>query len=122
MPGTGHKATVTEWKSKLPLPATSRWPAGVWDVEALRHGSMSAILFTPKGKDHQQPHSQDEVYVIVTGSAELFLAEESGERRLSCAPGDVLFVPAGIVHRFEHISEDFITWAILWGPQGGEAQ
>jgi oxalate decarboxylase/phosphoglucose isomerase-like protein (cupin superfamily) len=118
---TGLKASLAEWKSKLPLEATTDWPQGVWDIEALRHGSMSAILFTPRGTDYQRPHKQDEIYLVVAGSADLFLAEESGERRLPCTTGDVLFVPAGMVHRFERISDDFITWAIFWGPEGGES-
>jgi oxalate decarboxylase/phosphoglucose isomerase-like protein (cupin superfamily) len=118
---TGLKASLAERKSKLPLEATSKWPQGVWDIEALRHGSMSAILFAPRGRDYQSPHKQDEIYLIVAGSAEPFLAEESGERQLPCTTGDVLFVPAGMVHHFERISEDFVTWAIFWGPDGGES-
>jgi mannose-6-phosphate isomerase-like protein (cupin superfamily) len=36
-------------------------------------------------------------------------------------PGDVLFVPANKAHRFEEFSQDLATWAVFWGPQGGEA-
>jgi mannose-6-phosphate isomerase-like protein (cupin superfamily) len=35
-------------------------------------------------------------------------------------PGDVLFVPAGKHHRFVEFTPDLITWAIFWGPPGGE--
>ena len=35
--------------------------------------------------------------------------------------GDVLFVPANKVHRFEEFSQDLTTWAVFWGPQDGEA-
>jgi mannose-6-phosphate isomerase-like protein (cupin superfamily) len=117
----GLKASLAEWKSRLPLAATAEWPQGVWDIEALRHGSMAAILFTPRERDYQQTHARDEIYIVVAGSAELFLAEDSGDRRLPCAIGNVLFVPAGMVHRFERISDDFVTWAIFWGPEGGES-
>jgi uncharacterized protein YjlB len=34
--------------------------------------------------------------------------------------GDVLFVPAGKHHRFVDFTPDLITWAIFWGPPGGE--
>lgn len=34
--------------------------------------------------------------------------------------GDVLFAPAGIEHRFENFSDDFVTWVIFYGPVGGE--
>jgi len=36
-------------------------------------------------------------------------------------PGDCLFVQAGPEHRFTRFDEDFITWVIFYGPQGGEA-
>jgi mannose-6-phosphate isomerase-like protein (cupin superfamily) len=119
---TGLKASLAEWKLQLPLAATTKWAQGVWDIEALRHGSMSAILFTPRGSDYQETHTRDEIYVVVAGSADLFLAEKSGEHRLPCITGDVLFVPAGMVHNFERISDDFVTWAVFWGPDGGEAE
>ena len=35
--------------------------------------------------------------------------------------GQVLFVPAGIEHRFEDFSDDFSTWVIFYGPAGGES-
>ena len=33
---------------------------------------------------------------------------------------DVLFVPAGRHHRFVDFTPDLTTWAIFWGPPGGE--
>ena len=35
--------------------------------------------------------------------------------------GDVIFVEAGVPHRFEGYGEDFATWVVFWGPEGGEA-
>lgn len=35
--------------------------------------------------------------------------------------GEVLFVPAGVEHRFENFTEDFVTWVFFYGPEGGEA-
>jgi len=32
----------------------------------------------------------------------------------------MLFVPAGVEHRFENFSDDFATWVIFYGPEGGE--
>jgi mannose-6-phosphate isomerase-like protein (cupin superfamily) len=34
--------------------------------------------------------------------------------------GDILFVPAGSVHRFINFTADFATWVIFYGPEGGE--
>jgi mannose-6-phosphate isomerase-like protein (cupin superfamily) len=102
--------------SKLPLPATERWPQGVWDQEAFRHGSMSVIVFAPRGTDYQATHGQDELYVVLKGSGVL-LVEDT---RHAFVEGDVLFVPANKIHRFEQFTPDFVTWAIFWGPDGGE--
>jgi hypothetical protein len=32
----------------------------------------------------------------------------------------VLFVAAGVPHRFEEFSRDFAAWVVFWGPKGGE--
>ena len=32
----------------------------------------------------------------------------------------MLFVEAGVDHRFVDFSDDFETWVIFWGPDGGE--
>ena len=45
-----------------------------------------------------------------------------GEERVPFGPGDVLFVAAGAVHRFEEFSHDFATWVIFYGPEGGEGR
>jgi len=36
------------------------------------------------------------------------------------APGDALFVPAGVEHRFTRFTPDFVTWVIFYGTKGGE--
>jgi mannose-6-phosphate isomerase-like protein (cupin superfamily) len=53
---------------------------------------------------------------VVSGSG-TFL---HGETRVRFGPGDLLFVPAGVVHRFEEFSADFATWVLFYGPEGGE--
>lgn len=87
-------------------------------VKLMQHGSMSIEYFAPKDLDTQQPHLQDEIYVIASGKS-IFLC--NGEY-MDCAKGDVLFVPAGIEHRFEHFSDDFATWVIFYGAKGGEKE
>lgn len=85
-------------------------------AEVLRHGSMSVEWYAPAGHDPQQPHEQDELYVVVIGSG-LFLNRGVTQ---PFGPGDVLFVPAGVEHRFLDFTDDFGTWVIFYGPQGGE--
>ena len=58
------KPTLAENLAKLPLPATEKWRDGVWDVEAFAHGTMSTILFAPRGTDYQTAHQQDELYFV----------------------------------------------------------
>ena len=86
-------------------------------VSLFRHGSLRVELYKPDKVDLQQPHVQDEVYVIVSGQGRFYLEGEY----TTFAPADVLFVPAGKVHRFEDFSEDFVTWVIFYGPDGGES-
>jgi mannose-6-phosphate isomerase-like protein (cupin superfamily) len=102
--------------SQLPLAATSTWPEGVWDRTMFEHGTMSVIVFTPRGRDYQTKHSQDELYVVMKGSGTLMIADVPH----AFGGGDVLFVPAETQHRFVEFTDDLVTWAIFWGPKGGE--
>lgn len=36
-------------------------------------------------------------------------------------PGDFLFVPAGMSHRFEDFGDDMAVWVMFYGPKGGMA-
>jgi len=78
----------------------------------LKHGSMSIEYFSPQKIDTQTPHKQDEIYVIAKGSGTF---NGNGEKVLFNV-GDVLFVPAGMEHRFENFTDDFATWVIFYGP------
>lgn len=83
----------------------------------LKKGTMRLLLFAPRVMDSQSPHRQDEIYIISSGSG-WFVRD--GER-VEFSAGDALFVPAGMEHRFEEMSDNFETWVIFWGPDGGEA-
>ncbi len=80
------------------------------------HGTLSVEAYKPEKVDLQQPHSRDEVYIIISGSGEFL---NNGERT-TFTPGDFLFVPTGIEHRFKNFTDDFSTWVIFYGPEGGE--
>ncbi len=99
-------------KSRARVPG----PGGVPFAELLRHGTMRVEFFAPRGTDTQTPHRQDELYVVVTGHGEFV----NGPRRHAFGPGDVMFVPAGVVHRFENFSDDFSVWVVFYGADGGE--
>jgi mannose-6-phosphate isomerase-like protein (cupin superfamily) len=85
-------------------------------LELFRHGTLSVEVYKPNEKDHQQPHEQDEVYVIIAGEGDFYLDGKTSKFKT----GDFLFVPAGLEHRFENFSDDFSTWVIFYGPKGGE--
>lgn len=82
----------------------------------LKHGTMRVGVYAPSGIDDQTPHEQDELYIVRRGFAEIVLEG----RRSAVKPDDLIFVQAGAAHRFEAISEDFLTWVVFWGPLGGE--
>jgi mannose-6-phosphate isomerase-like protein (cupin superfamily) len=110
------KASAAEILSRIPGAPSKKWPAGERYATALAHGSMSVGLYAPVGADPQTPHSQDELYIVRSGDADFVIAG----KRQPCAPGDVLFVGAGVEHRFESLSADFSAWVVFWGPKGGE--
>lgn len=85
-------------------------------VELFKHGSLVVEFYKPEKIDKQQPHNRDEIYVIASGTGMYF----NGEKRIKFKPGDFMFVPAGMEHRFEKFSKDFATWVFFYGPIGGE--
>lgn len=80
------------------------------------HGTLKVLLYAPKGADQQIPHDRDEIYIVASGTGQFQL----GDSNLAFAPGDVMFVPAGVEHRFFDFSDDFATWVMFYGPKGGE--
>ncbi len=87
-------------------------------VKLMEHGSMYVEYYAPEFEDLQTPHEQDELYIIDQGEGVFY---NDGVRHTFEA-GDVLFVPAGVEHRFEDFSEDFATWVVFYGPKGGEKE
>lgn len=106
-----HRLTVADALARLPGPAGERF------VELFQHGTLSVELYAPRGRDPQSPHTRDEVYVVVQGRGQF----RNGDAVHSFGSGDLLFVPAGVVHRFEDFSDDLAVWVIFYGPEGGEA-
>lgn len=79
-------------------------------VEPFTRGRVRLGLYAPYPLDPQQPHAQDEVYIVVRGSA--VLVQDAA--RAPCAAGDALFVAAGQAHRFEELSSDFAAWVVFF--------
>ena len=85
-------------------------------VRVFEHGTLEIEIYAPRGRDPQEPHDRDELYFVVSGRGEFVHAEE----RTSFGPGDVLFVAAGVIHRFEKFTDDLAVWVAFYGPRGGE--
>ena len=114
-------ASSAEWKTtdrKIPVrDAMQLIPDGDGRfAEVFRHGTLRVEIYAPRSRDPQEPHRQDEIYVVVQGEG-VFV---NGETRQSFGPGDVLFAGAGELHRFEEFTDDFVTWVFCYGPDGGE--
>ena len=77
----------------------------------LRHNTLEIGFYAPAGVDPQTPHDRDEVYVVHSGVG-IFV---HGDNEQPFGAGDVLFVPAGVEHRFQDFSEDFGTWVVFTG-------
>jgi mannose-6-phosphate isomerase-like protein (cupin superfamily) len=93
-------------------------PQGELFAAVFKHGSLLVEIYAPRGRDPQSPHTRDEAYIVAQGSGEFV---RDGQRQ-RFGPGAFLFAPAGVAHRFENFTDDFVTWVIFYGPEGGEAQ
>ena len=72
-------------------------------LEFLRRDSMSCGLYVLEAgaADPQEPHQEDEVYVVMGGRGRLLL---DGEDQPG-GPGSVVFVARTVPHRFHDVSE-----------------
>ena len=102
---------VTEALTKLPSPDGKRF------ATIFEHGSLAVEIYAPRGIDPQQPHTRDEVYFVASGSG----VYVCGDIRQTFGPTDLLFAAAGVAHRFENFTDDFVVWVLFYGPEGGES-
>jgi mannose-6-phosphate isomerase-like protein (cupin superfamily) len=89
-------------------------------LEFLRVNSMSAGIYTlPAGAvDTQQPHSEDEVYYVVSGHGQIRVGDE--DRAVQA--GSVVFVEAGVKHYFYSITEDLMILVFFAPAEYSQAQ
>jgi mannose-6-phosphate isomerase-like protein (cupin superfamily) len=110
-PAERERITLAEAEAMVPTPDGKRSAA------VFERGTLQVKLYAPRGTDLQQPHTRDEVYVVARGAGWFV----NGPHRHPIATHDVLFAKAGVVHRFEEFSDDFLVWVFFYGPEGGEA-
>ena len=102
--------TVAQGIQRIPGPNGERFAV------LFERGTLSVELYAPRGVDRQQPHSRDELYVVVAGHGTFV----RGGERFQFGPGDCLFAAAKEIHRFEAFSDDLVVWVMFYGPEGGE--
>ena len=85
-------------------------------VEHLSVPDLSVGTYSlPAGSvDTQDPHSEDEVYVVLRGHGALATDDATAD----VGPGSVVYVPAGETHHFVRIIED-LTVLVLFAPAEG---
>jgi mannose-6-phosphate isomerase-like protein (cupin superfamily) len=79
--------------------AKGRLAAGTGGYEVVHHSpglELGVYVLVAPEPDRQQPHLDDEVYVVLEGSGVLDVEGEQVELR----EGHAVFVPAGAEHRF----------------------
>ena len=87
-------------------------------LEFLKVPTLSAGIYTlpAEGQDQQKTHAQDEVYYVASGRAMI----QIGKENIPVQSGSVIFVKAGIDHRFHAIKEE-LKILVLFSAAGAEA-
>ncbi|KUH38722.1 MULTISPECIES: cupin domain-containing protein [Streptomyces] len=85
-------------------------------LQFLRERNMSVGLYALDAgqRDPQQPHKEDEVYFVVSGRASITVGDETTQ----VGRGSVVYVPAGVPHRFHHVTEDLRVMVVFSPPEG----
>ena len=85
-------------------------------LEFQRSPDLSTGLYVlpADGIDRQQPHTEDEIYHVLAGQAVITVGLD--ERPVG--PGSIVFVAAGVDHRFHDITEELRLF-VVFGPAEG---
>jgi mannose-6-phosphate isomerase-like protein (cupin superfamily) len=73
--------------------------------------SMGLYVLPAGGVDPQSPHTEDEVYYVVSGRAKIKVADE--ERLVQA--GSIVYVAKNMEHRFHSIDEE-LTVLVFFAP------
>ena len=85
-------------------------------LEFQRSADLSTGLYVLEAGeiDEQVPHTEDEIYVAVSGRARF----QTKAATVDVTPGTVLFVPANEEHRFVDVTET-LQLVVVFGPAEG---
>jgi mannose-6-phosphate isomerase-like protein (cupin superfamily) len=84
-------------------------------LEFLRSNDLSVGLYVLKvgDVDRQQPHGEDEIYVVMSGRSRF----TAGEDTRDVQPGDVIYVARQVPHRFHEITDDLHLIVVFAPPE-----
>lgn len=84
-------------------------------LQFLKERNMSVGLYALNAGelDPQQPHREDEVYLVVSGRGSITVGTETTQ----VGRGSVVYVPAGAPHKFHHITEDLRVVVVFSPPE-----
>jgi mannose-6-phosphate isomerase-like protein (cupin superfamily) len=95
---------------------TARAASGRPYLEFMRSEAMSAGMYVlpVRGTDLQQPHGEDEIYVVMSGRARFTAGDETRD----VVAGDTIYVAAGVPHHFHDITEELRLVVVFAPPEG----
>jgi hypothetical protein len=105
----GYFGFNDEWADRVAAPNPEY-------LYAFNNGDCLIEYWAPRQIDDQLPHDRDEVYVLVAGHSHF----EMGTTRQAVKAGDIIFVPAGMPHRFFDFSFDLAMWIVFFGNRHSE--
>jgi mannose-6-phosphate isomerase-like protein (cupin superfamily) len=73
--------------------------------------SMGLYILPTDGTDPQSPHTEDEVYYVVSGRAQILVADENRDVQA----GSIVYVEKNVAHRFHSIEEE-LTVLVFFAP------
>jgi len=73
--------------------------------------SMGLYILPTGGTDPQSPHTEDEVYYVVSGKAKILVANENRDVQA----GSIVYVEKNVAHRFHSIEQD-LTVIVFFAP------
>jgi mannose-6-phosphate isomerase-like protein (cupin superfamily) len=73
--------------------------------------SMGLYVLPAGGADPQSPHTEDEVYYVVSGRAQILVAEENRDVQA----GSIVYVAKNVAHHFHSIEEE-LTVLVFFAP------
>ena len=79
--------------------------------------SLGTYSIPAGGVDDQQPHTEDEIYVVKTGLATVVTASGTA----AVGPGSVIYVAAGEEHRFTDVTDDLALIVVFAPPYGSRS-